>query len=401
MSDSKHLILSERSSDPLELETELSKVELELIEAIRTRYGKNAIEVVLSHAGRHALKSNQYVGMIPLQGRIVKIIPKIPKISLISMTRYALDLPQIMLSEQFLAQDNNDYLDIVALMLLTEVEEILRKIPIHGFVAKEEDLHYIRGKILFKHQILRNNGRHDRIFCKYSDLSQDVLENRIIKASLHALRDYPFVDARMNNWIEEQLQYCDKISLVRISDHAFRSINFTPLNEHYRNALSMCQLVLENQSITQLGEGFSSLPPFLINMDSLFQDFVAQIILISLGQENVSVRPTEFADLASVRLKIYPDIELFVQGTQQMILDTKYKEPTSEPSRDDLSQMVLYSNSTGIKKCVLVYPTKLEKKRFDLKNGITLYCIGFDTSASNLEEFEEKCRQFVAELRAV
>lgn len=95
-------------------------------------------------------------------------------------------------------------------------------------------------------------------------------------------------------------------------------------------------------------------------MEDIFQKFVANILECHLGKKNVMQHNTEFADEYPHHLSVYPDVELLFHGDPTILLDTKYKEPTIDPSTDDLAQMVLYSNSTRIKKCVLVYPAKME-----------------------------------------
>jgi len=74
-----------------------------------------------------------------------------------------------------------------------------------------------------------------------------------------------------------------------------------------------------------------------------------------------------------------------------MILDTKYKEYSGKnPDEDDIAQMVYYSNTTGIKQCVLVYPGVHQPKSYYLKSNITLHIMFIDLFALSVTEFEKK-----------
>ena len=79
-----------------------------------------------------------------------------------------------------------------------------------------------------------------------------------------------------------------------------------------------------------------------------------------------------------------------------MILDTKYKEYSGKnPDEDDIAQKVYYSNTTGIKQCVLVYPGVHQPKSYYLKSNITLHIMFIDLFALSVKEFEKKCLIFV------
>ena len=53
--------------------------------------------------------------------------------------------------------------------------------------------------------------------------------------------------------------------------------------------------------------------------------------------------------------------------------------------------MVFYSNSTGIKKLVLLYPGKHPLAKLEIKNDIDLYVLHIDLEAKTTDEFEKNC----------
>jgi 5-methylcytosine-specific restriction endonuclease McrBC regulatory subunit McrC len=127
-------------------------------------------------------------------------------------------------------------------------------------------------------------------------------------------------------------------------------------------------------------------------MDKLFQDFVGKFLREKLEQKR------EYTEISKKkgRLYVHIDIQLFHNNSPIMILDTKYKEYSGEnPSEDDIAQMAYYSNTTGIKQCVLVYPGIHQPKSYNLKGNIILHIMFIDLFALDIKEFEKKCLIFV------
>ena len=63
-----------------------------------------------------------------------------------------------------------------------------------GYKVYDDNLPCIRGKILFKEHLTHNYNRNDKVFCSFSELTTDILENRIIKYTLYYLSQGYFLD---------------------------------------------------------------------------------------------------------------------------------------------------------------------------------------------------------------
>jgi hypothetical protein len=62
--------------------------------------------------------------------------------------------------------------------------------------------------------------------------------------------------------------------------------------------------------------------------------------------------------------------------------------------------MVLYSVSTGVKRCVLIYSgLDAPYQEYKIKEQINLETLVLDLRASSKGEFEKKCSDFVAKIR--
>jgi hypothetical protein len=84
-----------------------------------------------------------------------------------------------------------------------------------------------------------------------------------------------------------------------------------------------------------------------------------------------------------------------------MILDTKYKEFEGAPDTSHIAQLALYSNSTGVKNCCLVYAKCKEIHHYSLHQDIKLHTLSFDLQAFNKHEFKTKCNDFIISINSL
>ena len=100
--------------------------------------------------------------------------------------------------------------------------------------------------------------------------------------------------------------------------------------------------------------------PFLVDMAKLYELFVSEWLKVHLPrhlllkfQEQVNISKT---------LHFKTDLVLYdiSTGTARYILDTKYKAST-QPSADDIAQVVAYAVSKNCHEAILVYPANLTK----------------------------------------
>jgi hypothetical protein len=81
-----------------------------------------------------------------------------------------------------------------------------------------------------------------------------------------------------------------------------------------------------------------------------------------------------------------------------MIIDTKYQKFSGTLDIDHVAQLALYSLSTGVKNCVLIYIGQRKRQDYSLKDNINLKVISFDLAANDRHEFEHKCENFIHEV---
>lgn len=115
--------------------------------------------------------------------------------------------------------------------------------------------------------------------------------------------------------------------------NAVPEVTFDRLNEHYREVVALARLVLHCSSIKAARGGVRA-PGFLIDMNEVFQGFVATALREALGVSPRSLRsdteiPAVHLDEAS-RVRLMPDRSWWESGTCTFLGDAKYKRIVHE-----------------------------------------------------------------------
>jgi 5-methylcytosine-specific restriction endonuclease McrBC regulatory subunit McrC len=182
----------------------------------------------------------------------------------------------------------------------------------------------------------------------------------------------------------------------------FEHIIYTPLNDHYRKILSLCELILRDSSLDIENSGRKNSLEFLVNMNTLFQEFVARVLTGEFGEINIELQRARYFDKDGELTEI-SDIQLY-SGESSIILDTKYKHIGERvPPAEDVRQVFCYSRITNSKKCVLIYATKehVTTKQYNLPDGVCLSQLHFNLSGSSKDEFDGNCSDFVNEINRI
>jgi len=230
-------------------------------------------------------------------------------------------------------------------------------------------------------------------------LTSDILENRIIKYTLYYLLQGYFLDKTIDTKILNNYNRLEQIKLVPISSESFKKIEYTPLNEQYKPILTLCELLLRDSSLDEEILGKKTAISFLVDMNVLFEKFVVRLFeeKIKNAELEVEEQKVKYADILTKDLQLKLDILLSYKKNPFLILDTKYKKFEDSPEISHVAQLTLYSNSTGVKNCCLIYAGKGKERihTYILHHDIKLHILSFDLEALNRYEFEEKCNDFI------
>ena len=342
---------------------------------------------IVSGVGGKFIQARNYVGVLQTKsGLTIEILPKIAdkndakrsKAVFIKMLRTLKNFPFKSSNLASLKTQNLPLLEIFISMFLCELEALVKKGIKSDYVALEENLNFLKGKLNINEQIKRNSIHKERFYVGYSEFLSDIKINRIIKTTLQFL--YKKSNSSKNQQkIRELLFIFDEVSECEDYKNFFAKLVINRQIKHYEQTLLWCKIFLLGNSFTP-HKGDDLAFALLFDMNALFESYVGNFI--KKKRADVSLQHSAkhlIEDPKSFRLR--PDI--FLEG--KFIADTKWKIISS---KDDISQADLYQlYAYGKKhpcdgKLYIIYPKiegiKQEFMKFGYDNKMWLEILYFD-----------------------
>ena len=296
---------------------------------------------IASGVGGKFIQARNYVGVLQTKGGLtIEILPKIAdkndaeksKKVLIKMLRTLKNFPFKSSNLASLKTQNLPLLEIFISMFLCELEALVKKGIKSDYVALEENLNFLKGKLNINEQIKRNSIHKERFYVRYSEFLSDIKINRIIKTTLKFL--YKKSNSSKNQQkIRELLFIFDEVLECEDYKNFFAKLVINRQVKHYEQTLLWCKIFLLNNSFTP-HKGDDLAFALLFDMNTLFESYVGNFIkksfpgtILQHSEKHLVEDPKSF--------KLRPDIFL----KDKFIADTKWKIISS---RDDISQADLY-----------------------------------------------------------
>lgn len=270
---------------------------------------------------------------------------KIPLLNLYHMLCYAWDrLPEAghIRVEQL---DKRDAAHLFASALVEGIKHLLKKGLDRGYVPCCDQISVLRGKIDFADNLKRHFFYHPRWFCHFDEFSNDVLHNRIIKATLSRLLGLAYLDPTLKNEIKEILLLTHSISDTVLSASVFRQVQLYRNNGFYDFLLNICRLIYDNVLISPQGGDryFIEYLQDTMTMSRIFENFVRNFYRRHLTGYTVSrsyidwrLKPLD-GDAADRLPKMETDITLR-SSHRKIIIDTKWYQQTLSVNEKIISE---------------------------------------------------------------
>lgn len=235
---------------------------------------------------------------------------------------------------------------------------------LRGYRRQEDSLHTVRGRIRFDDQLRVRLGVAPPIEVAFDEFTEDIEENRLLRAALDRLRRFPMRSPLPARQLRPHEVALTDVQLMVYETRALPQIHFTRLNEHYRDAVALAKLILEGTSY-ELEGGEVRATAFLIDMNKVFEDFV----VIAL-REALRLTPAEFPQGARnrrvrldrrERVRLLPDLSWWDSATCDFVGDVKYKRTNVEGiEHADLYQLLAYTVALDLPRGLLVYGAGVE-----------------------------------------
>ena len=343
------------------------------------------------------------VGAIEFGDLSVLIDPKIGIPKLLSMACYAMGAYKSQEQRLFDFKEDQTLPDTLALALSAAARWAFSGGLLHDYLTREETLYSVRGRIRFDEQIRRRFGVPMPVEVRYDEFTDDILANRLVKAAtarLGGMRLRSQAAREGLGWIAGML---DNISLIEFPKGDVPEVHFSRLNEHYHGVVELSRLILRHGSF-ESGRGRVRATGFLMNMNVVFQEFVATALREALGVSanafgEKDIPPLDKRDKLSLR----PDLVWHDGLSYVFVGDAKYKCVVNEQVPNaDLYQMLAYSTALNLPGGMLIYAKgEAEPVVHEVRNsGKSLVVSSLDLSGS-LDEILQRVEELATDVRAL
>ncbi|MDR6437049.1 5-methylcytosine-specific restriction enzyme subunit McrC [Paenarthrobacter nicotinovorans] len=347
------------------------------------------VTVVPAHNGAWTILPSGKVGAVQIDDLLVRVNPKekVGLSRLLFLLGYAAD-PGFR-PGNVAAEEDKDLFAALGESLARHGERALERGPLNGYVHMEESLRTVRGRIRVGDQMTRRPGMLLPLEVSYDDYTSDVAENQILRAAIRMMLHVP----RLTESLVARLAHLNsKLDGVSALNHGapLPSWSESRINGHYVPALRLAEIILRTMS-AEAGMGHRAVASFVVNMATVFEDFVATALREALepypglteSQYEAFLDEAEPGYPSSDRVRMYVDVVHSVGGRPAMIFDAKYKAASAGgayPNADHY-QMLAYCTALGVPRAWLVYAGAGEPRvRRVLNTGVSVVEFPLDLS---------------------
>ena len=323
----------------------------ELESFAKTDKGKDVLQ--FTGNGRY-LQAKSYVGTIQTtSGFILEILPKTVKDNDVEKSKqifmkllhllYKLPNYKNIDSANFERIKNLEIFEIFIFMFLEEVGIIIKKGIKSDYVGFEDNLFYLKGKLLINEQIKRNSVHKERFYVQYDEYNQNRAENRLIKSTLKLLSN---ISKEFNNQrkIRQYMQHLNWIDLSLNIDKDFSMVKTGRGMEHYKNALIWSKVFLKKESFSSFS-GDTIAFAILYPMEKLFECFVEWWLEKKYPHLQIDAQNGGVGFVKKL-FTVRPDFLIKKDNQVICVADAKWKliESDKEFSQSDFYQLFAYKH---------------------------------------------------------
>lgn len=247
------------------------------------------------------------------------------------MLSYAFQVLRQSAYESIAAEEFDGAEDLFAAILAKGVACQLKQGLYREYVAREESLSVLRGKLVISETIRNRMQRKQRLSCEFDELSENNLYNQILKTTMLFLEKSKIVRPERRQALHKLLLLFSGVALLSIPAIPWRRLHFQRCNQNYEMLLNVCFFVLDGMiQTTEEGNyrvaGFSEK-----HMARLYERFVLEYYrrhhtyLSDVRSSWVEWNRTEDREKPDFSLLPVMKTDVTLRfGEKTLILDTKY-----------------------------------------------------------------------------
>ncbi|MFJ5699888.1 restriction endonuclease [Arthrobacter sp. NPDC093139] len=258
------------------------------------------------------------------------------------------------------ATEDTELWSALAASLAQLAERALQRGVLQGYLTVDESLRTVKGRIRISDQISRRPGMLVPLEVSYDEFTEDIAENRILRAALERMSRVPGVRPEVLSRLRQLKGKLDAATRLQ-SGAPLPPWRASRMNVRYHAALRLSEVILRNAS-AEAGEGSQQTASFVVDMDRVFEDFVGKALRHAMkgfpgemrlqfnAMLNEAVRDSD-------RLTVRPDAVHLLGGRPVVVYDAKYRARTDRGASltGDHFQMLAYCTALQVPTAWLVY----------------------------------------------
>ena len=350
------------------------------------------------------LAASSYVGVVTTRrGTVLEILPKIDldarvedsvectRRVFLEMLRSWRRLPAQLPNSDIRSMSRFPMLEVFVRQFLHMLARLARNGLARRYVSMEENLRYLRGRIVFGPHLRDNASDRTRFYTSHDELSVNRPANRLIHTALNRLAPRIRNDAN-RRLLREVLPAFDDVPLSADANADWRTHHIDRSMNHYRPVMQWVGLFLFNRGLATFS-GMNRNVSLLFPMEQVFEDFIAgsfrryqqRYAVISQGPRRAMASIGDNPVFSTM-----PDIALRTGRNVRLVLDAKWKhvDATTDDLKHDIQQADVYQIYAYAKRyrceaVALIYPrNELFRRplRYQFFDGVRLLAIPFDVT---------------------
>ncbi len=249
-------------------------------------------------------------------------------------------------------EEGDTFLDILGAIFLIELKRIIKKGLFREYVKKEDNINYLKGKLLVSNQI-KTNYVCPKFQCRYFDSTIDNLTNQaILFAAIKLINSIKSDNDNIKkvrsgliscvNILKDEISIRDAVlsnELIRINNESVIRKNY-----YYKDILELTKLILKESFYKSVKGEKTKCCNFLIDMNVVFERVVFGLlekILKKKGYDLTDQKRYAGKNLIDIKnIQLIPDIIILKDSIEYGFADAKYKKNISNA---DYYQGIVYS----------------------------------------------------------
>lgn len=172
------------------------------------------------------------------------------------MLAYAFKVLKQQSYSQFLGEEFDNALDLLAAILAKGIINQVKKGIGKEYLYSKEELVVPRGKIDILDSVKKRTAIRKRLVCCYDELSDNIIINQIIKSTaIFLIKSVQVSECRKKD-LRKSLIYLKEVECIELSTINWHKIQYNKNNVTYRMLINICFLVYQKMILSERENGF-------------------------------------------------------------------------------------------------------------------------------------------------